>query len=182
MPFLLHATSTTFTWLSFMVKSPNYKAPYAITSILSDVITVLNILSWNTFNLCSALGVIYQGTYPYNTRSKISHLYINPFVHRNFLGQTAASRCESFLMFQELTPSPSSGWWLGVGHLVISFGSTKPQATPWRRGWSQSLNRWENFVSWRGCLTKKFSLNSVAAKASRLKSFCSYPVGIKTKK
>jgi len=83
-----------------MVKNPIYKAPYAITSTLLDVITVLNILSWNTFNLRSTLGVIYQGIHLYNTRNKISHLYINPFVQRNFLGQTAASRCESFLMFR----------------------------------------------------------------------------------
>jgi len=53
----------------FMVKSPNYKAPYAVTSTFLDVITV-NILSWNTFNLCSTLGVIYQGIHPYNTSSK----------------------------------------------------------------------------------------------------------------
>ena len=26
-----------------------------------------------------------------------------------------------------------------VGHLVISFGTTKPPATPWTWGWSQSL-------------------------------------------
>jgi hypothetical protein len=55
---------TTTTWSYFMVKSPNYKAPYAITSTLLDVITVLNILSWNTFNLCSTLGVTYQGIHP----------------------------------------------------------------------------------------------------------------------
>ena len=34
----------------FMVKSPNCKAPYTTASSLLDVITVLNILSWNTFN------------------------------------------------------------------------------------------------------------------------------------
>ena len=34
-------------------------------------------------------------------------------IHYNFLGQTTMSRSEGFLMFQGLTPSPSSGccWW-----------------------------------------------------------------------
>jgi hypothetical protein len=76
----------------------------------------------------------------------------------NFLGQTDASRGEGFPMFQRLTLSPSSRccWWFG--RTTGSFGSTKPPATPWRRGHGQSLKRpeklhilprlsaWENFT------------------------------------
>jgi len=71
----------------------------------------------------------------------------------NFPGQPTASKCEGFQEFQELTPS----LW---GHLVLSFGSTKLPATPWRGGRSQSLKRLESFTSWRGCLPKKFHWTS----------------------
>ena len=48
---------------------------------------------------------------------------------RNFFVQTAASGCEGFTSFRELTLSPSSGC---AGGLVapISFGATKPPARP----------------------------------------------------
>jgi len=54
-----------------------------------------------------------------------------------------------------------------VGHLVISFGSTKPSATPWRWGRSQSLQRLGTFTLWRGCFPENSLLNSVSAKTSR---------------
>jgi hypothetical protein len=48
-------------------------------------------------------------------------------IQRNFLGHTAATGCESFISFHELTLSPSSGC---AGGLVAPtcFGATKPQA------------------------------------------------------
>jgi hypothetical protein len=55
-----------------------------------------------------------------------------------------------------------------VGHLVTSFGSIKPSATPWRWRRTQSLKRRRTFTSWGGCLRENISLISVAAKASRL--------------
>jgi len=48
-----------------------------------------------------------------NTRGVEAKYYIQ----LNFLGQTAASRCEGFLTLQGITPSPSSGC---VGGLVES--------------------------------------------------------------
>ena len=51
------------------------------------------------------------------------------------------------------------------------------QATPWRWGQSQSLNRQKTSTSWRGCLPKNISLNSVAAKASRLISCVMIRIG-----
>jgi len=71
----------------------------------------------------------------------------------NFPGQTAASKCEGFQAFQELTPS----LW---GHLVLSFGSSKLPATRWRWGRSQPLKCLENFTYWHGCLPKKFPWTS----------------------
>ena len=44
-------------------------------------------------------------------------------IQLNFLGQTAMSRCEGLLMFQELTPSPSLGCARG-----FFFPPTKPPA------------------------------------------------------
>ena len=37
---------------------------------------------------------------------------------------------------------------------VISFGFTKPSATPWRLGRSQSQERRRTFTPWRGCLSQ----------------------------
>ena len=65
-------------------------------------------------------------------------------VQWNFLGQRAASGCEGFPTFRDLTPSPSSGCACGLaapllvtrcptlpfGHLVFSFGAKKPPADP----------------------------------------------------
>ena len=61
-------------------------------------------------------------------------------VQWNFLGQTAASGCEGFPTFQEFHPH---------------HRDVVPETS-------------ENLHIWHGCLTEKISLNSVAAKASRL--------------
>ena len=47
-----------------------------------------------------------------------------------------------------------------VGHLVISFGSAKPPATPWRWGHNKSLKCQNTFTSWRSCLPENISLHS----------------------
>jgi len=72
-------------------------------------------------------------------------LFVRLFVvQRNFLGQTSVSGGEGFPTFRDLIPSPFSGCagglvapqlitkcpTLPVGHLVISFGVTKPPAYP----------------------------------------------------
>ena len=46
-------------------------------------------------------------------------------------------------------------WWFGR---IVSFGSTKPPATPWKLVRSYFPKRWKNIASWRGCLSEKFSL------------------------
>ena len=51
-----------------------------------------------------------------------------------------------------------------VGHLVISFGSTKPPATPWRWGQSQSLKHRKTITSWHSCLPGNISLNRTSFK------------------
>jgi hypothetical protein len=53
----------------------------------------------------------------------------NRFIHWNFLGQTAVSRCEGFPAFQKLTPSPSSGCGDGLVAPKLIY-ATKPPAQP----------------------------------------------------
>ena len=50
---------------------------------------------------------------------------------------------------------------------LISFGSTKPPATPWKWERSQSLYSWKTFKFWHSWLPENISLESVATKASR---------------
>ena len=98
----------------------------------------------------------------------------------NFLGQSAASRCEGFPTFREITLSSSSGC---PGSLVVpnlmtsNIQSWKPSQqfccyqttnTLWRWGRSCIPKRRTTFTSWRGSLPEKISLNSVAAKVSTL--------------
>jgi len=45
-----------------------------------------------------------------------------------------------------------------LGRKIFSFGSTKPSATPWRWGRSQSLKRWRTFTPWHGCLSDNILL------------------------
>jgi hypothetical protein len=66
----------------------------------------------------------------------------------NFLGQTAASRCESF-PFRELTlskPSGCAGCWLLNHQHTLKIGT-------------ESVPEKETFTSWRGCLPEKISGN-----------------------
>ena len=50
----------------------------------------------------------------------------------------------------------------------VSFGYTKPSATPWKWGLGQSQKHRRTFSPWRGSLTENTSLNSVATKDSSL--------------
>jgi len=58
-----------------------------------------------------------------------------------------------------------------VGHLVTSFGSIKPSATPWRWGRSQILKRLGTFTLWRCCFSENSLLNSLSAQTSRHEFF-----------
>jgi hypothetical protein len=63
---------------------------------------------------------------------------------RNFLGRTAASRCEVFPTFQELTPSPSSGF-------CRSFVSIKPPVMSENAHVSMRCVARENFKEFCRC-------------------------------
>jgi hypothetical protein len=66
-----------------------------------------------------------------------------PTLQWNFLWQTAASRCEVFLTFRELTPSPSSGC-ACVGTELVTKMSEKLHIFTW-------LSAWENFIEFCCC-------------------------------
>ena len=70
-----------------------------------------------------------------------------------FLGRQTHQR---FPTFQGLTAGFC--WW--SSRTKTAGGSTKPPATPWRWGQSQSLKCQNTFTSWHGCLPKKISSHS----------------------
>ena len=77
------------------------------------------------------------------------------------------SRCEGFLRFKEITLSPSSE-------------CDQTTRTLWRCDGVSYWNFMKTFTSWHSCLPVKISMNSVAAKNSRLQSLVStsFLVGI----
>ena len=58
-----------------------------------------------------------------------------------------------------------------LGHLVVSFGSTKPSAKPWRWGRIQSLKRQGPFTLCPGSLSEKSVTYSVAARDPKHKFY-----------
>ena len=70
-----------------------------------------------------------------------------------FLGQTAASGCESIRTFRKITPSPFLG---------CAGGLVAPKLN------SQFWCYKTSVTSWLGCMPEKMTLNSLAANDSRL--------------